>query len=76
MAKTRRWNDLSDRSRKLILTAAAVEGGFKIAALIDLWRRPSNQVRGSKAAWAAVIVVVNSAGLVPLIYFRRGRRRS
>ena len=75
MSKSQRWNDLSDRSRKLILTAAAIESAFKVAALVDLWRRPSDQVRGSKAAWATTIVVVNSAGIVPLVYFRRGRRK-
>lgn len=74
MNRARRWNELSDRTRKAILTAAAIEGGLKIAALVDLWRRPQGQIRGSKAAWAAAIVVVNSAGVVPLIYFRRGRR--
>jgi hypothetical protein len=76
MTKVRRWDDLSDRSRKLILTAAAVEGALKAAALVDLWRRPADQVRGSKPAWATAIVVVNSAGVVPLLYFRRGRRRT
>ena len=75
MTKARRWNDLSDRSRKIILTAAAVEGALKVVALVDLWRRPADQVRGSKAAWATTIVVVNSAGVVPLVYFRRGRRK-
>jgi hypothetical protein len=74
VSKVRRWSDLPDRSRHVILAAAAFEGVVKCAALVDLWRRPRDQVRGSKATWATAIVVVNSAGLVPLIYFRRGRR--
>lgn len=74
MTKASRWNDLSDRTRKVILTAAAIEGALKVAALVDLWRRPRDQIRGSKPAWGAAIVAINSAGVVPLLYFRRGRR--
>jgi hypothetical protein len=74
VTKTSRWSQLSDRSRKVILLAAGAEGLLKIAALFDLWRRPAAEVRGSKAGWAAAIVVINSAGIVPLGYFLRGRR--
>jgi hypothetical protein len=75
MASRRRWADLSPRSRKLILFGGAVEGGLKIAALVDLARRPAGQVRGRKWAWAAALVLVNSVGGAPLAYFRFGRRR-
>lgn len=68
-----RWDELSLRTRRLIVAAATVEGIIKIAALADLVRRPATEVRGSKRVWAAVIVVVNSAGAVPLMYFARGR---
>jgi hypothetical protein len=70
-----KWNDLSLRTRRLIIVGATVDGTLKIVALADLARRPSNQLRGSKAAWATAITVVNSAGLVPILYFIRGRRR-
>ena len=51
-----------------------VEGLLKVAALVDLTRRPASEVRGSKRAWATAIVLVNSAGVLPVVYFRRGRR--
>jgi hypothetical protein len=73
MAK-RRWSDLDPRLRQAMMLAGAVEAGLKIAALIDLAQRPSREVRGSKAAWAAAITVVNAAGAVPVAYFLRGRR--
>jgi hypothetical protein len=57
-----------------VLLAAAFEAGLKVAALIDLSQRPRADVRGSKAAWATALVLVNSAGLVPIGYFLRGRR--
>jgi hypothetical protein len=72
---TRKWRDLSERSRRLILAGAAAEGCLKIAALIDIKRRPASQIRGSKWLWAAVVVLVNSFGAAPLSYFVFGRRK-
>jgi hypothetical protein len=43
------------------------------ATLLDLRRRPSDQVRGSKKLWAGA-AFVNFAG--PLAYFMFGRRRT
>ncbi len=74
MAK-RRWSDLSERDRRLIMITGAVEAVLKIAALVDLRRRPADEVRGSKKVWATVIVLANSAGAVPIAYFVLGRRR-
>lgn len=70
-----RWSDLSPRSRRLIMIGGAFEGALKAAALVDLVRRPAEEVRGSKGLWAAVIVLVNSVGAVPVAYFVYGRRR-
>ena len=72
---TRRWSDLSPRSRRLIVVGGVVEGILKVAALVDLARRPSDQVRGSKPVWAAAIVLTSSVGAVPLAYLTVGRRR-
>jgi hypothetical protein len=71
---TRKWHDLSPRARRLILIGGAFEGVLKIAALADLARRPPEDVRGSKSTWAAAIILINSVGAVPIIYFRNGRR--
>ncbi len=74
MAAPQRWNGLSESTRKLIIVVAVAESILKGAALIDLKRRPANQVRGPKWLWAPVIAVVNSAGIVPISYFAFGRR--
>ena len=71
----KKWQDLSPRTRRLIIAGGAVDGALKIAALTDLARRPQAEVRGSRLAWAVAITVVNSVGAVPIIYFLRGRRR-
>lgn len=70
-----KWEDLSPRQRRVIAVAAAVDGGLKIAALVDLARRPGTQVRGRKSLWAIAITTINSLGVVPIVYFASGRRR-
>jgi hypothetical protein len=59
----------------VLVVGGAIEALLKIAALVDLRRRPAAEVRGSKRSWATAIVVANSAGAVPIAYFLRGRRR-
>ena len=75
MAAQERWNNLSEGTRRLIIVVAVAESILKGAALIDLKRRPANQVRGPKWLWAPVIALVNSAGVVSISYFVFGRRR-
>jgi hypothetical protein len=71
----RRWGDLSERNRKVIIAAAIGEAVLKTAVLIDIRRRPASQIRGSKRMWIIAAVLVNSAGVGPLSYFAFGRRR-
>lgn len=71
----RRWSDLSPRTRRAIAVAGTVDAGLKVWALRDLRRRPAEQVRGPKSAWAAALVLVNGAGVGPLGYYLLGRRR-
>ena len=75
MAARRQWSDLSQRTRRLLTTAAVAEGILKLAALVDLKRRPASQVRGPKWVWATVMAVVGSAGVLPVSYFLFGRRQ-
>jgi hypothetical protein len=71
MAK-QKWSDLSKGKRRLIIVAGAAEATLKVAMLIDLKRRPADQVRGAKWLWAP-LALVNLVG--PLSYFAVGRRR-
>jgi hypothetical protein len=70
----KRWGDLDPRIRRLIIVGGAIEGTLKIAALVDLARRPASEIRGSKKGWAVAVALANSAGAVPIAYFACGRR--
>jgi hypothetical protein len=74
MAAKRKWSDLSERTRQLIIVTAVAESILKAAALVDIKRRPASQIRGPKWLWGPVVAVVNSAGVVPISYFVFGRR--
>ena len=71
----KRWNDLSERNRRILTVVAVAEAALKAWMLIDLRRRPAEEVKGSKRVWAAS-TIVNSAGLIPIAYFAFGRKRS
>lgn len=70
----KRWRDLNPRVRQAILLAGAFEAGLRVAALIDLSRRPAAEVHGPKKLWGAAIAVVNSGGAVPILYLLHGRK--
>jgi hypothetical protein len=70
----KKWQELSPRTRRLIVIGGALDGILKLAALIDLARRPAVEVRGTKPRWALAITLTNSLGAVPIAYFIWGRR--
>jgi len=75
MVGRRRWSDLSQRTRGVIIAVAVAETALKAAALVDIRRRPASQIKGPKWLWVPVVAIVNSAGAVPLSYFAFGRRK-
>lgn len=50
-----------------------VQLGLLITALLDIYRRPAEEIRGRKLLWA-LISFVNFVG--PIAYFLVGRRRN
>lgn len=55
-----------------IVAAGSVQFGLQAAALLDIRRRPDDQIRGHKGAWVG-LSFLNFLG--PIAYFAIGRRR-
>jgi len=72
MAAKKKWGELSPRSRRLVIVAGVVEAALLVAALVDIRRRPAEQIRGSKRMWSA-LAFISIVG--PVAYFALGRRR-
>ena len=75
MTDRRRWQDLDPRTRKLLAVVGAAEAALKFAAVVDIVRRPAEQIKGRKGSWILAVTAINSFGAVPLAYFLFGRRR-
>ena len=71
MAK-KRWRDLTGARKRAIVLSSAVQVALLGAALVDIYRRPKEEIRGNKWMWTAASFV-NFAG--PISYFMFGRRR-
>ena len=71
-SKKQRWSDLSEQQRAGVIGVGVVQVTLQVAALVDLARRPSEQINGRKAVWVAASFV-NTVG--PIAYFVFGRRR-
>lgn len=65
---------LSPRAKKIFTAAATVDTALKAVALADLAKRDASQVNGSKKTWAWSLGLVNSLGVLPLVYFLKGRK--
>lgn len=68
----KQWKDLSTGEKRGILLSGTVQVALLVAALVDIYRRPETEIRGSKWAWT-LASFVNFVG--PISYFLFGRRR-
>lgn len=71
MASKKRWSDLTRTQQLLIIASAGVELVVTATALVDLARRPADQMRGTKPLWALGCIV---QPLGPVAYLVLGRR--
>jgi hypothetical protein len=67
----KRWSDLTRTQQLLIIASAGVELVLTATALVDLARRPADQIRGPKPLWALGCIV---QPLGPVAYLALGRR--
>jgi hypothetical protein len=70
--KRMEWKDFTPGQRRALTAGAATQLLLLAAALLDLSRRSSDELRGGKRLWVPA-VFVNFAG--PIAYFLFGRKR-
>ncbi len=71
MAKQKKkWSDLTPNQKRAVYVGGVIETVVTVAALRDLVRRPSSEVRGPKAAWVLAFFVQPFG---PIAYFAAGR---
>ncbi len=73
MAKKARkqWRDMPPWARVAVMVMVSVQLSLLASALVDISRRPAQQIRGPKPAWAAA-AFINFIG--PISYFAFGRK--
>ncbi len=67
----KKWSELSNGERSLMVIGSAVQLGLQVVALVDLYRRDQSEIRGKKSWWVA-LSFVNFLG--PIAYLIGGRR--
>ncbi len=70
MATSKKWSDLTGTQKLVIVVVSGVELVLTTAALVDLARRPREQVRGPKPLWAGACFV---QPIGPISYLVFGR---
>ncbi len=72
----RKWSELSNRQRWLIIGGGAVQVTLQAVALRDLRHRPVDDVRGPKGLWALATFINFFGPVAYLVLGRRHRQRT
>jgi hypothetical protein len=75
MVPNKNWRDLTAREKAPLLLRGIVQSALLAAALLDIYRRPAEEIKGSKWLWSAM-AFANFMGIGPIAYFVFGRRRA
>lgn len=68
----KKWSELSGPAKVGSVVMGLIQVGLLIAALVDIYRRPAEEINGSKAMWTGV-AFINTVG--PIAYFLKGRKQ-
>jgi hypothetical protein len=72
MPKNKKWSELPTSTRIGVVLMGMIQLSLMVAALVDIRKRPAEQIKGSKKLWTA-LAFVNWVG--PIAYFVIGRKR-
>lgn len=72
MISRKRWEDLSPAQQRAVAILGVLQLTLLVAALVDIWRRPEEEIQGSRTTWT-LVSFINFFG--PVAYFLFGRKR-
>lgn len=72
MIPKKRWSELTPAQQAVIAVVGLVQLLLLAAALVDLRRRPAEQINGNKKLWT-LVAFINFVG--PMAYFVFGRKK-
>lgn len=70
----KKWEKLPPAVRAALALGAMADAALRVYALVDVARRPEDEIHGSKVVWVPALAVVSSLGLLPCAYLKYGRR--
>jgi hypothetical protein len=75
MGSNKRWSDLTARQKVPLVVQEIVQMTLLVAALTDIHRRPTEEIKGSK--WVcSVVAFANFMGIGPIAYFAFERKHA
>ena len=72
--RNKHWSDLTPKQKAPLVLRGVVQMALLAAALADIYRRPAEEIRGSKRLWS-LVAFANFMGIGPIAYFAFGRKR-
>lgn len=72
MKSRKKWEDLTPTQQRAIVILGILQLTLLVAALVDIWRRPEEEIQGSRTTWT-LVSFINFFG--PVSYFLFGRKR-
>jgi hypothetical protein len=75
MPRNKRWNELTTRQKTPFVLRGIFQFALLAAALLDICRRPAEEIKGSKWLWSPV-AFVSFMGTGPIAYFLFGGKRA
>lgn len=74
MSTTNDKDRLPKPARVFFGIAGLADAGLRTYALLDLMKRDAADINGSKELWVIGLSIVNSMGILPLVYLKWGRK--
>jgi hypothetical protein len=73
MTNKKKWSELTTAQKRGIVLSGTVQITLLVAALLDIYRRPKEEIRGNNKWLWTLASFVNFVG--PISYFLFGRKR-